>query len=398
MSDDQPLVARVRRIASRLTSTTPSRCRSTTATGAPTLPDRRRADTACRPPTAATAGDPTTTEPDAPLGRGAAAIVLVVVDRSPSVVIGVIAVGDDDDDGETGVGHHARPVPARPTRSRHHPRSIAIDAPAATTRRRSSTSRRPRHALVSPPDFESVPGVSADELAQYDLTAAVGAQRPGRRCRCGRCSRSRVRARRIAGEIRPASVSVTLSVERPDRASRDSRWRSRSATARRGPIVDRADGHRVPVEPALPGGSLGRRSPKSEVLEDTGAVDLDELFDALRHGTDHARPAGGGDGDAVRRRWSGSTAAPSPVATRSTSPSTRSHPLGALMFAGSPDRRGRRRRRRARLRFQVYVTDQPALALVISRFDGRRRAADASPSTSIAARQRAHRAPHRPTR
>jgi hypothetical protein len=235
-----------------------------------------------------------------------------------------------------------------------------LDTPASTAAPTTSIAVQAQPA----PEFESVPDVDAAELARYDLAIAVEHNTPSADAMrtIFEIARPREDPIDIDPEILDSTVSIvvasdpgaqldSLTVESGDSVSRS--------------IVDRAASRVYTSTPALPQDRWAQFS-ESEVIDGSGTATLGELFDALVTGpitaelmasasvtpSDGLVRLGGG---AIARRYDLDVAIGA------------IDPPGVLLLLAPPGQlRGADGSTTVEL--QVYVTSQPALALVTGTF------------------------------
>ena len=288
------------------------------------------------------------------LGLSAAAVITVAV-------VTIVMVGSGGDDADETTAPVTTLDPFLLSDSITTPPTLGpLDTPASTAVPTTSIVVQAQLA----PEFESVPDVDAAELARYDLAIAVERNTPSSDAMrtIFEIARPREDPIDIDPEILDSTVSIvvasdpaaqldSLTVESGDSVSRS--------------IVDRAASRVYTSTPALPEDRWAQFS-ESEVIEGSGAATLGELFDALVTGPITAdlmasasvTPADGLvrlDGGAIARRYDFEVAIDA------------IEPRGVLMLL-APQGQLRGADGSATVEFQVYVTSQPALALVTGTF------------------------------
>ncbi len=292
---------------------------------------------------------------------GRAPLVVSAAVVIAAAVVAIVVVGSGGDDADEARAPATTLDPFLLSDSITTPPTLApLDTPAATAPPTTSIAVLAQGA----PAFESVPDVDPAELAQYDLAAAVERNAP---------SADAMRAIfEIAGpredpiDIDPEILDSTVSVV----VASDPGAQLDSLTVQFGDsvsrsIVDRAAAAVYTSTPALPEDRWAQFS-ESEVIDGSGAASLSQLFDALLTGPITAEllaaasvtPSDGLvrlDGGAIARRYDLDVALGA------------IEPPGVLSFL-SPPGELRGADGSATVQFQVYVTSQPALALVTGVF------------------------------
>jgi hypothetical protein len=302
-------------------------------------------------------------EPIRPRHRALVLVAAAAVASAASVVA-ITALGNDDQVSTPPVTTVdpfllSAAITTPPTLAPDDRPATTLDPPVTTAAATAPADTLPAAALVAT-DFEPVAVGDPAQLAAHDLEAAVAANAAG--------DAPARTSFRISGLVeagdRPSIVGVTIASD--PLAGRDSLSITAGASFSR-TIVDRVEQVVYRSSPALPEGSWARFD-QSEVLRDTDAADIDELFDSLVAGPVTPRLLAAaeidaydglvrlGDG-AVARRYD-VTVGPEWIA-----------PWGAMTFAASPRAVVTNRDGLALITFEVYVTDAPALALVISQFE-----------------------------
>ena len=239
------------------------------------------------------------------------------------------------------------------------PPTLSLDDLAAPTTEASVVTD-----LLDAPEFEPVAGVDPAQLDAYDLTQAVELNVPGPE---PTRAMFRISGLALVGSdlaARPASVSITASSD--PQAGRDALTIEVGDTVSR-TVVDRTSHTAYRSSPALPE-DVWAQFPESEVIEDTDAANVAELFDALITGPltpDVLAAATVTPGDGLVRLGGGAIARRYDVVVTVDT----IQPRGALMFAAALESLITSSDGLGTLSFEVYVTDQPALALVITEFE-----------------------------